>query len=89
MVFGVGNKCIMPDLGYSLWVELPGPYKRSLYHRAAIFVLLSHRSSLEPLVSTTLKRSLWNLGVGINPGVEVALIEAIRALYGKKKIMRI
>ena len=48
-----------------------------------------HRSSLEPLVSTTLKRSLWNLGVGINPGVEVALIEAIRALYGKKKIMRI
>jgi len=55
MVFGVGNKCIMPDLGYSLWVELPGPYKRSLYHRAAIFVLLSHRSSLEPLVSTILE----------------------------------
>ena len=40
-------------------------------------------------MSTTLKRSLWNLGVGINPGVEVALIEAIRALYGEKKIMRI
>jgi hypothetical protein len=55
MVFGVGNKCIMPDLGYSLWVELPGPYKRSLYHRAAICVLLSHRSSLEPLVSTVLE----------------------------------
>ena len=55
MVFGVGNKCMLPDLGYSLWVELPGPYKRSLYHRAAIFVLLSHRSSLEPLVSTILE----------------------------------
>ena len=72
MVFGVGNKCIMPDLGYSLWVELPGPYKRSLYHRAAIFVLLSHRSSLEPLVSTVL-HVFSTCVVGYNLRVEVAV----------------
>ena len=72
MVFGVGNKCIMPDLGCSLWVELPGPYKRSLYHRAAIFVILSHRSSLEPLVSTVLEVFSTRV-VGYNLSVEVAV----------------
>ena len=72
MVFGVGNKCIMPDLGYSLWVELPGPYKRSLYHRAAICVLLSHRSYLEPLVRTVLD-VFSTCVVGYNLRVEVAV----------------
>ena len=72
MVFGVGNKCIMADVGCSLWVELPGPYKRSLYHRAAIFVLLSHRSSLEPLVSTILEVFSTRV-VGYNLRVEVAV----------------
>ena len=72
MVFGVGNKCIMPDLRYSLWVELPGPYKRSLYHRAAICVLLSHRSSLEPLVSTILEVFSTRV-VGYSLRVEVAV----------------
>ena len=38
---------------------------------------------------STTQRSLRNLGVGFNPGVEVALIEAISALNGKKKIMRV
>ena len=88
MVFGVGNKCIMPDLGYSLWVELPGPYKRSLYHRAAIFVLLSHRSSLEPLVSTILEVFSTRV-VGYSLRVEVAVFEQISALYGNKKVIRI
>ena len=88
MVFGVGNKCIMPDLGYSLWVELPGPYKRSLYHRAAIFVLLSHRSSLEAQVSTILDVFSTRV-VGYSLRVEVAVFEQISALYGNKKIMRI
>ena len=71
MVFGVGNKCNMPDLGCSLWEELPGPYKRSLYHQAAIFVLLSHRSSLEPLVSTSLE-VFSTCVVGYNLSVDVA-----------------
>ena len=88
MVFGVGNKCIMPDLGYSLWVELPGPYKRSLYHRAAIFMLLSHRSSLEPLVSTILEVFSTRV-VGYSLRVEVAVFEQISALYGNKKVIRI
>ena len=88
MVFGVGNKCIMPDLGYSLWVELPGPYKRSLYHRAAIFMLLSHRSSLEPLVSTILE-VFSTCVVGYSLRVEVAVFEQISALYGNKKVIRI
>ena len=88
MVFGVGNKCIMPDLGYSLWVELPGPYKRSLYHRAAICVLLSHRSSLEPLVSTILEVFSTRV-VGYSLRVEVAVFEQISALYGNKKVIRI
>ena len=47
MVFGVGNKCIMPVLGWSPWVELPGPYKRSLHHSVIIVV--------------TVKGLLWNL----------------------------
>ena len=72
MVFGVGNKCIVPDLGCSLWVELSGPYKRSLSHRAAIFVILSHRSSLEPLVSTILEVFSTRV-VGYNLSVEVAV----------------
>ena len=72
MVFGVGNKCIMPDLGCSLWVELPGPYKRSLYHCAAIFLIFSHRSSLEPLVSTVLEVFSTRV-VGYNLSVEVAV----------------
>jgi len=72
MVFGVGNKCIMPDLGYSLWVELPGPYKRSLYHHTTIFVLLSHRSYLEPLVRTVLD-VFSTCVVGYNLRVEVAV----------------
>ena len=88
MVFGVGNKCIMPDLGYSLWVELPGPYKRSLYHRAAIFMILSHRSSLEPLVSTILEVFSTRV-VGYSLRVEVAVFEQISALYGNKKVIRI
>ena len=71
MVFGVGNKCNMPDLGCSLWVERPGPYKRSLYHQAAIFVLLSHRSSLEPLVSTSLE-VFSTCVVGYNLSVDMA-----------------
>jgi len=88
MVFGVGNKCIMPDLGYSLWVELPGPYKRSLYPRAAIFMILSHRSSLEPLVSTILEVFSTRV-VGYSLRVEVAVFEQISALYGNKKVIRI
>ncbi|KAG5215307.1 hypothetical protein MJG53_001368 [Ovis ammon polii x Ovis aries] len=38
MEFGVGNNCIVPLLGCSTWVELPGPYKRSLHHSAVIVV---------------------------------------------------
>ena len=85
MVFGVGNKCIMPVLGWSPWVELPAPHKRSLHHRCRD----GQRSSLEPLVSTTLRDLLGTWVVGFNLGEEVALIEAIRALYGTKKITRI
>ena len=48
------------------------PYKRSLYHCAAIFVILSHRSSLEPLVSTILEVFSTRV-VGYNLSVEVAV----------------
>ena len=72
MEFGVGNNCIVPLLACSTWVELPGPYKRSLSHRAAIFVILSHRSSLEPLVSTILEVFSTRV-VGYNLSVEVAV----------------
>ena len=37
---GVGNKCIVPVLGCSPWVGLPGPYKRSLHHSAVIVVMV-------------------------------------------------
>ncbi|XP_057605342.1 small proline-rich protein 2D-like [Hippopotamus amphibius kiboko] len=40
----------MPVLGCSPCLGLPGPYKRSLHHSAGIFVTLSHRPSLEPLL---------------------------------------
>ena len=68
-------------------VGLPGPYKRSLLHSAVIVVTVVgiFRASGEH----NSERSLRNLGVGFNPGVEVALIEAISALNGKKKIMRV
>ena len=48
-----------------------------------------HRSSLEPLVSTTLRDLFGTWVVGFNVGVDEALVEAISALSGKKKIMRI
>ena len=40
-------------------------------------------------MSTTLRDLLGTWVVGFNLGVEVALIEAISALYGMKEVMRI
>ncbi|XDA70521.1 hypothetical protein R6Z07F_000889 [Ovis aries] len=35
-----GKQVHQPVLGYSPWVELPGPYKRSLHHSAVIVVTI-------------------------------------------------
>ena len=40
-------------------------------------------------MSTTLRDLFGTWVVGFNVGVDEALVEAISALYGKKKIMRI
>ena len=88
VVFWVGNKYIMPVLGWSPWVELPGPYKRSLHHRAVI-VMMAKGLLWSLWWAQLLRDRLGTWVVGFNLGVEVALIEAISALYGMKEVMRI
>ena len=56
------------------WVELSDSGKRSFHHSVVSFVILSHRSSLEPLVSTTLRGLIGTWLAEFHLRVEVTLL---------------
>ena len=56
------------------WVELSDSDKRSFHHSVVSFVILSHRSSLEPLVSTTLRGLIGTWLAEFHLRVEVTLL---------------
>ena len=67
------------------WVELSNPDKRSSPHSAASFVILSHRSSLEPLVSTTLRGLFGTWLAELHLKVEVTLFNHLVLSMGKRR----